>query len=166
MAEPHVGEIRMFAGTYAPVGWAFCQGQLLPISENEVLFQLIGTIYGGDGQETFALPDLRGRVPLHPVNALANGVPGGVEEVTLTANQIPVHTHAPLASTSAGGPSPTGSLPGTSTAVDVYRESAPSTALAGQSVSVSGGSQPHTNLQPYLCVHFIISLYGVFPQQA
>ena len=102
MAQPYVGEIRMFAGNFAPAGWMFCEGQLLPISENETLFQLIGTTYGGDGESTFALPDLRGRLPLHQGNGLILAETGGAEEVTLTVNQIPAHTHAALGSTNTG----------------------------------------------------------------
>ena len=165
MASPHIGEIRMFAGNFAPLGWEFCAGQLVPISENEALFNLIGTTYGGDGQETFALPDLRGRVPLHRGNGIPFPDGGGVEAVTLTVNQTPVHSHPLLASTAAGGPNPAGSVLGTSTAVDMYRETdTVGGNLAPTTVGPSGGSQPHTNLQPYLCVNFIISMFGVYPQ--
>jgi len=163
MAFPYVGEIRMFAGNFPPAGWLFCQGQLLPISENETLFNLIGTTYGGDGQSTFALPDLRGRIPIHQGNGFILAETGGAEAVTLTVNQIPAHSHALLASTGAGGPNPAGSVLATSTAVDVYRESSASVAMAPTSISPLGGSQPHTNFQPYLCVDFIISLFGIFP---
>ncbi len=171
MGTPYVGEIRMFGGNFAPVGWMFCAGQLLPISENEVLFQLIGTTYGGDGQETFQLPDLRGRVPLHQGqgSGLANrviGEQGGVETVTLSAAQIPQHTHSLLASGNVGGSSgPSGRVlaqlpPAT---VELYAEEAPNASLANTSLSPAGGSQPHENRQPFLCVNFIISLFGVFP---
>lgn len=163
MAFPYVGEIRMFAGNFAPAGWLFCEGQLLPISENETLFNLIGTTYGGDGQSTFALPDLRGRIPIHQGNGFILAETGGAEEVTLTVNQIPVHSHALLASTGAGGPNPGGSVLATSTAVDVYRETSASVAMAPTSISPLGGSQPHTNFQPYLCIDFIISMFGIFP---
>ena len=109
MAQPYIGEIRMFAGNFPPAGWMFCEGQLLPISENETLFQLIGTTYGGDGQSTFALPDLRGRVPIHQGNGFILAETGGVEEVTLTSQQIPSHSHALLASTAVGSaPGPAG----------------------------------------------------------
>jgi microcystin-dependent protein len=164
MAQPYVGEIRMFAGNFAPAGWMFCEGQLLPISENETLFNLIGTTYGGDGQSTFALPDLRGRVPIHQGNGFVLAETGGAESVTLTASQIPAHTHALLASLdAAGGTSPANNLPGQSSAVRLYR---PQTANAGMNagaIQSDGGSQPHTNFQPYLCVDFIISLFGIFP---
>jgi microcystin-dependent protein len=163
MAQPYVGEIRMFAGNFAPAGWLFCEGQLLPISENETLFQLIGTTYGGDGESTFALPDLRGRIPIHQGNGFILAETGGAEEITLTVNQIPSHTHALLASTSAGGANPSNNVLGTSTAVDVYRESTASQPLNPQAMAPVGGSQPHTNFQPYLCVDFIISLFGIFP---
>ena len=164
MAQPYVGEIRMFGGNFAPAGWMFCEGQLLPISENETLFQLIGTTYGGDGQETFALPDLRGRIPIHQGNGFILAETGGAEEITLTVNQIPAHGHAMIASlNNAGGSSPTNNLTGQVGASQIYREVAPASPLAPQAVSSTGGSQPHTNFQPYLCVDFIISLFGIFP---
>ena len=163
MAQPFVGEIRMFAGNFAPAGWMFCEGQLLPISENETLFVLIGTTYGGDGQSTFALPDLRGRIPIHQGNGFILAETGGVEQVTLTTQQMPIHKHELRASTGSGGPNPGGSVLATSTAVDVYRESSAGVAMAAASMTGAGGSQPHTNFQPYLCVNFIISLFGIFP---
>jgi microcystin-dependent protein len=164
MAQPYVGEIRMFAGNFAPAGWMFCEGQLLPISENETLFQLIGTTYGGDGQSTFALPDLRGRIPLHFGNGFILAETGGAEEITLTVNQIPAHTHALLATMNPGSTSnPQGSVPANSPNVNVYIEDTTGVNLGPTSVTPVGGSQPHTNFQPYLCVDFIISLFGIFP---
>lgn len=164
MAQPYVGEIRMFAGNFAPAGWMFCEGQSLPISENETLFQLIGTTYGGDGQETFALPDLRGRLPIHQGNSFILAETGGVEEITLTVNQIPNHTHPFLVSTApATQNSPQGSLPGNSPSIDLYIEDTLSASMSPQAITAVGGSQPHTNFQPYLCVDFIISLFGLFP---
>jgi microcystin-dependent protein len=164
MAQPYVGEIRMFAGNFAPAGWMFCDGQLLPISENETLFQLIGTTYGGDGQSTFALPDLRGRVPVHQGNGLILAESGGVEEVTLTVNQIPTHSHPQHGSAGPGNAnSPGGNVTGESAAVKVYVSEAPTASLNAAAVATVGGSQPHTNFQPYLCVDFIISLFGIFP---
>jgi len=167
MSDAYVGEIRMFAGNFAPAGWMFCEGQLLPISEQETLFNLIGTTYGGDGQSTFALPDLRGRVPLHMGNGFTLAETGGVEDVTLTVSQIPAHSHPMLATTTTGGANPQDALLATSTAIDIYRESTPSGAnpMAPNTVASTGGSQPHTNFQPYLCVDFIISLFGTFPSQ-
>jgi len=168
MAQPYVGEIRMFAGNFAPAGWMFCEGQLLPISANETLFNLIGTTYGGDGQSTFALPDLRGRIPLHFGNSLILAETGGVETVTLTVNQIPAHNHALLGSTNTGtGTQPTGNVlanlsVGTNSG---YGTDNPLTTLSPQAISPVGGSQPHDNFQPYLCVDFIISLFGIFPSQ-
>jgi microcystin-dependent protein len=156
----------MFAGNFAPAGWMFCEGQLLPISENETLFQLIGTTYGGDGESTFALPDLRGRIPIHQGSGFILAQTGGAEEVTLTVNQIPAHSHPLLASTDLGSlPDPGGSVPATSrtAGLDLYLEDNPSTNLAPTSISPVGGSQPHTNFQPYLCINFIISLFGIFP---
>jgi len=164
MAQPYVGEIRMFAGNFAPAGWMFCEGQLLPISENETLFNLIGTTYGGDGQSTFALPDLRGRLPLHQGNGFTLAETGGAEEITLTVSQIPAHSHAYLGTSSNSNDAnalnnvvsqPSSGFP--------YINAAPPLAMAPGSVSSTGGSQPHTNFQPYLCVDFIISLFGLFP---
>jgi microcystin-dependent protein len=165
MAQPYVGEIRMFAGNFAPAGWAFCEGQLLPISENETLFQLIGTTYGGDGQETFGLPDLRGRIPVHQGNGFILAESGGTEEVTLSSTQMPVHTH-PMQANNTQGSTPT---PGNTVVlagspnVDLYIQDIANQPLAPGSVTPVGGSQPHTNFQPYLCIDFIISLFGIFP---
>jgi microcystin-dependent protein len=166
MAQPYVGEIRMFAGNFAPAGWMFCEGQLLPISENETLFQLIGTTYGGDGESTFALPDLRGRLPMHFGNEFILAETGGAEEITLTVNQMAAHTHPFLVSTaSATQSAPLNSLPGNSISIDLFLEDTATLALSPSSIGSVGGSQPHTNFQPYLCVDFIISLFGLFPSQ-
>lgn len=166
MAQPYVGEIRMFAGNFAPAGWMFCEGQLLPISENETLFQLLGTTYGGDGESTFALPDLRGRIPIHQGNGFILAETGGAEEITLTVNQIPAHSHPALCSNNtATGTSPNGTVLAAPPDVNTlpYGTDAPVSALVATSISPVGGSQPHTNFQPYLCVDFIISLFGIFP---
>ena len=166
MAQPYIGEIRMFAGNFAPVGWMFCGGQLLPISENEALFQLIGTTYGGDGESTFALPDLRGRLPIHQGNGFILAETGGAEEITLTVNQIPSHSHPMLGSlNTANNNAPANQVLASSAVfgVNPYGTDAPITSLHPQSVGPVGGSQPHTNFQPYLCVDFIISLFGIFP---
>src|SRR3954462_8983996 len=164
MAQPYVGEIRMFGGNFAPAGWMFCEGQLLPISENETLFQLIGTTYGGDGESTFALPDLRGRLPMHFGNEFILAETGGAEEVTLTVNQIPVHSHPFLASSDiANSPNPGSNLVARSGQVNIFLNSNPSSAMSPQFLGPVGGSQPHSNFQPYLCVDFIISLFGIFP---
>lgn len=166
MAQPYVGEVRMFAGNFAPAGWMFCEGQLLPISEYETLFNLIGTTYGGDGQSTFALPDLRGRVPLHFGNGFTLAETGGVETVTLTVSQIPAHTHALLASTIGGDQvSPLGNVLASSFNVTPYINDVSNGSMATSTVTSTGGSQPHNNFQPYLCVDFIISLFGIFPSQ-
>jgi microcystin-dependent protein len=169
MSTPYIGEIRMFGGNFAPVGWAFCDGQSMPISENEALFQLLGTTYGGDGEETFNLPNLQGRVPIHQGAGFQIGQSGGVPSVTLTGQQMPQHGHVLQGSTAtAAGTNPQGTvlahLPdaGVQTA---YGSTAPFGAIDSSSVSPIGGSQPHDNMQPYLAVNFIISLYGVFPQQ-
>ncbi len=166
MAQPYVGEIRMFAGNFAPAGWMFCEGQLLPISENETLFQLLGTTYGGDGQSTFALPDLRGRVPLHQGNGFILAETGGVETITLTVAQIPAHSHPMLGSNRvAVDVNPEGRVPAdTGLAGEFsYLEDVPSQNFHPTAISSVGGSQPHENRQPYLCVDFIISLFGIFP---
>ena len=165
MAQPYVGEIRMFAGNFAPAGWMFCEGQLLPISENETLFKLIGTTYGGDGESTFALPDLRGRIPLHQGSGFILAETGGVEEITLTVNQIPAHTHPLVASTNvAQDTNPQNKVLGQSSGgALLYIQDTPDTNLSPQAITSVGGSQPHNNFQPYLCVDFIISLFGIFP---
>src|SRR5205814_84529 len=164
MAQPYVGEVRMFAGNFAPAGWMFCEGQLLPISEYETLFQLIGTTYGGDGQSTFALPDLRGRLPIHMGNGFTLAETGGAEQITLTQQQIPSHTHAFVATTNPGGTTnPQGNLLASSPNVTLYIEDVTAANLNVASIASTGGSQPHTNFQPYLCLDFIISLFGIFP---
>lgn len=164
MAQPYVGEIRMFAGNFAPAGWMFCEGQLLPISENETLFQLIGTTYGGDGESTFALPDLRGRIPIHQGNGFILAETGGAEEITLTVNQIPAHNHTLLASTDSGNSSTEGMYLAAGQEKLVYSTETGSLIQShANSISPIGGSQPHTNFMPYLCVDYIISLFGIFP---
>ncbi len=164
MAQPYVGEIRMFGGNFAPAGWMFCEGQLLPISENETLFQLIGTTYGGDGQSTFALPDLRGRLPIHQGNGFILAETGGVEDVLLTAAQLPSHTHALAASRDVATlTDPAGNVSAQTGAFDQFQTMPAAQAMAPQSISQVGGNQPHSNMQPYLCVSFIISLFGIFP---
>lgn len=163
MAQPYVGELRMFGGNFAPAGWAFCDGALLPISENETLFNLIGTTYGGDGQSTFALPDLRGRLPMHMGGSYILAETGGVENVTLTVNQIPVHNHAPLAVAGNGNQSTPQNGVWAGAASSIYTSNAPSTPVNATLGQSTGGSQPHDNLMPFLAVSFIISLYGIFP---
>lgn len=172
MSDPFIGEIRMFGGNFAPAGWAFCDGQLMPISENDALFTLIGTTYGGDGQETFGLPNLQSRFPIHAgqgpgiQNNYQLGETGGVESVTLTTNQIPIHNHAYLGSKdTASQNSPVGFMPAASNVVSIYVASAPTANMNAQALQPTGGSQPHDNLQPYLALSFIISLFGIFPTQ-
>jgi microcystin-dependent protein len=168
MSGPYVGEIRMFAGNFAPAGWAFCAGQLLPISENPTLFQLIGTTYGGDGQNTFALPNLQSQVPIHVGPGFALGQSGGAETVTLTTSQMPAHSHVPQctsAQATASGPSGNvWAVPNPS--VTIYSDVAPSLAMSPAAVGSAGGSQPHDNMIPFLVINFIISLFGVFPSQS
>lgn len=173
MAQPYVGEIRMFAGNFAPAGWMFCEGQLLPISENETLFQLIGTTYGGDGESTFALPDLRGRVPIHMGQGpgtsnyiLAES--GGVEALALTTQQIPTHNHPALCVTSGGSASsdPTNGLWQNSDSLQYFFLASSSLGFMGNPnilTTPTGGSQPHENQIPFLCINYIISLFGIFP---
>jgi len=164
MPQPFVGEIRMFGGNFAPVGWMFCEGQLLPITGNETLFQLIGATYGGDGMSTFALPDLRGRLPLHVGNGFALAEQAGVETVTLTVQQIPAHSHPVLASQNAGSSTqPLNNVTAQNASVQIYRAQAPVAPMNAQAVVATGGNQPHDNFQPYLCIDFIISLFGIFP---
>ena len=165
MAQPFVGEIRMFAGNFAPAGWMFCEGQLLPISDYDTLFTLIGTTYGGDGQNTFALPDLRGRIPIHNGNGFILAETGGAEEITLTVNQIAAHSHPFIATSDRGDQiSPAGNLAAGSFNVVPFLNDATTGAFNPGAITPTGGSQPHTNFQPYLCVDFIISLFGIFPR--
>ena len=171
MGQPYVGEIRMFAGNFAPNGWMFCEGQPLPISENDVLFQLIGTTYGGDGEETFNLPNLASRVPIHmgtgpDGTTYQIGEMAGTEQETLSIQQIPNHTHSWLASANTASVlSPNGNVTGDDNATQVYRPGTAAAQFANNAVTPVGGSQPHENTQPFLCINFIISLFGVFPSQ-
>jgi microcystin-dependent protein len=159
----------MFAGNFAPRGWAFCEGQLLAVSQNDALFSLFGTVYGGDGRTTFGIPDLRGRIPIHAgtgpgLSARRLGAKSGSEAVTLATNHLPVHTHEARGSGDAGNtPNPDGNVPA-ATGVDLYINQTPNTALAAP-VSSSGGGAAHNNLMPYLCVHFIVALFGVYPSR-
>jgi microcystin-dependent protein len=168
MAQPYVGEIRMVGFNFAPAGWELCNGQLLPISENETLFNLIGTTYGGDGQSTFAMPDLRGRVPIHPGNGFVQAQIAGEETVTLTVQQIPAHSHTAVAVSGAGNQQTPGgnNWASASTGAKLYSDQAPAVALNPAVVGSSGGNQPHDNLMPFQVVNFIISLYGIFPSQS
>ncbi|MEH3144349.1 MAG: tail fiber protein [Methylobacterium frigidaeris] len=176
MSDPFVGEIRMFAGNFAPSGWALCQGQTLPIASNSTLFSLLGTAYGGDGVTTFKLPDLRGRVPMNwgqgpGLSLRVIGEQDGSETVTLLASQMPAHNHL-LAASSAGGdqPSPAETfiaetIDGTTgNPTDAFASSANAT-MNPAVVTSAGGSESHPNLQPSLCVSFIIALQGIFPSR-
>ena len=171
MAQPYIGEIRMFAGNFAPNGWMFCEGATLPISENEVLFQLIGTTYGGDGEETFNLPNLASRVPIHmgtgpDGTTYQIGEMAGTEQETLTVQQIPSHTHPfTVSGDSAAGNNPVGNVIGKGANIDLFLQDVPTQSMNAASVTPAGGSQPHENTQPFLCINFIISLFGVFPSQ-
>lgn len=176
MATPFLGEIKLFAGNFAPIGWSFCSGQLVSIAENSALFALLGTTYGGDGQVTFALPDCRGRVPLHQgtgseLSSRILGSQGGTETVTLNANQIPAHSHTLLGTTAlanaatASGNSLANSVSGSSYHSGVGRGSTP-VAMNAAALGSSGSSQAHDNVAPSLCVNFIIAMAGVFPSQS
>jgi microcystin-dependent protein len=167
VSNPYVGEIRIFAGNFAPAGWMLCQGQLLPISEYETLFNLIGTTYGGDGQSTFALPNLQSRVPIHTgsngISSYTIGETGGVETVILANTQIPAHNHlVPASSSSATSTSPVGTVPA-AWGSNQYSDAAPTGAM-GAAIQPTGG-QPHDNMVPFLVVNFIISLFGIYPSQ-
>jgi microcystin-dependent protein len=155
----------MFGGSFAPSGWAFCNGQLLPISGNETLFQLIGTTYGGDGVNTFAMPDLQGRIPIHVGTGYALGDKGGTETVTLTTTQIPGHTHVPLCQSANNASSSPANNVWAPTTANLYTASAANTNMNASAIASAGGSQPHENMMPYLVISFIISLFGVYPSQ-
>lgn len=172
--DPFIGEIKMFAGNFAPRGWAFCNGQILSISQNTALFSLLGTMYGGDGRTTFGLPDLRGRSPMHHgagpgLSPHSLGETSGVENVTLLASEMPAHTHQPQADASGGGQSSpanaTWGAGGRGRPPAYAANQAPGAALSSQALATTGGSQPHNNRSPYLGVSFIIALQGIFPSR-
>lgn len=167
MSSPYVGEIRMFAGNFAPAGWMLCQGQTLAISEFDTLFNLIGTTYGGDGQSTFNLPNLSSRVPVHMGGGVTIGQSGGEEEVTLTTSQIPSHNHLPQCNSQNGtSTTPANSVWAANTDAAAYANPISASAnMASQALAPDGGSQPHDNMLPFLCINFIISLFGIFPSQ-
>lgn len=165
MSTPFLAEIRMVAFTFAPKGWALCNGQVLPINQNQALFSLLGTTYGGNGQTTFALPDLRGRSPAHPGTEIQLGQVGGEENHTLTSAEMPAHIHGVKGDAAdASAVSPAGNIWASSSS-NPFSTSAPDTALQQASVSAAGSSQPHPNQQPYLAVNFVIALQGIFPSR-
>jgi microcystin-dependent protein len=170
MAEPFIGELKLAAFTFAPRGWAFCNGQLLPIAQNTALFSLLGTTYGGNGQTTFALPDLRGRVPVHSGSGgqVQLGEQGGTETVTLTSSQLPAHSHVLNGSSDLANASvPGGALPAAKPrgGLSRYATGASDTVMSPGSVGVAGGGQPHNNMQPYLVLAWLIALEGIFPSR-
>lgn len=171
MSNPFVGEIRLFGGNFAPVGWALCQGQTMSIAENDVLFNLIGTTYGGNGSTTFNLPNLASRVPVHQgsgpgLSSYVMGEQTGVESVTLTLNQIPVHNHTVNANAGgASGANPSGMVLASGSAGPPWFASAQAVSLAASALGMDGGNQPHDNMIPFLTINFIISLFGIFPSQ-
>ena len=166
MAQPYVGEIRMFAGNFAPAGWMFCDGQLLPISENETLFNLIGTTYGGDGRVNFGLPNLDGRAPIHMGSGHTLGERGGEQAHTLSISEIPTHVHVANASNNTGSDQvPAGDLLANAAPNNLYGPVQNQTALRANTVGNVGGSQAHLNMQPFLSLSFCIALQGIFPSQ-
>jgi microcystin-dependent protein len=170
MSQPYIGQIKIFAGNFAPQGWVFCDGRLLAIAEYDALFALIGTTYGGDGQVTFAVPDLRGRLAINQgtgpgLSSYSMGQALGSETVTLTPTQLPAHTHAVTANNASGGVTPNG-LTWAVSSQQAYGPSAALQTMNPTSVTASGGSQPHNNIMPYLAVNFILSLFGIFPPQS
>lgn len=171
MSEPFIGEIRMFAGNFAPRDWALCDGQLLQISSNTSLFSLLGTTYGGDGRLTFGLPDLRSRIPIHmgsgPGLSPRNlGSKGGSEKVTVTQNQLPIHTHGFSVSGDGGNEvNPEGKHLAASPNIRVFREATASEPLHANAIQPVGGSQQHNNIMPFTCVNYIIALQGIFPSR-
>jgi microcystin-dependent protein len=172
MADPFVAEIRIFPFNFAPKGWAWCDGQLLPLSQNTALFSLLGTTYGGNGKSNFALPDLQGRAPMHPgqgpgLSLHDLGETGGSQTVTLLESEIPSHSHALTASRADGiEGGPTGQLLATGIGVAAYAAPGATTQLDPSALATSGGDQPHNNMQPYLTFYFCIALQGVFPPRS
>jgi len=172
MSEPYVGEIRMFGGNFAPQGWAFCDGQLLAVNSNDALFSLLGTIYGGDGRTTFGLPDMRGRVPVHMgsgpgLSPRQIGSHGGAEQVTITPAELPSHTHTMTGAADIGNdPNPAGKYLATTSIAAPYFEGAPDASMSGSAIATDDGGQTgHNNVQPFMCVNFIICLYGIYPSR-
>jgi microcystin-dependent protein len=166
MAEPFLGEIRIASFGYAPKGWALANGQLLPINQNQALFSLLGTMYGGNGTTNFALPNLQGRSPVHRGNEVTQGQFGGAFTHTLTLQELPGHTHPMQAATAtAAATSPTNNTFGTVSSTPPYSSESPQTSLGAATVTATGGSQPHDNVQPYLVLNFLIALQGIYPSR-
>lgn len=164
MSEPFLSEIKVVSFNFPPKGWALCNGQLLPINQNQALFSLLGTTYGGDGRVNFALPDLRGRIPIHFGSGHTLGERAGQESHTLTMQEMAQHSHTFSASNASPNQgSPSGNMWASNTGA--YSSAAPDAVMNPASISNAGGSQPHTNLQPYLVLNFIIALQGIFPSQ-
>ena len=165
MSTPYLGEIRLFAGNFAPVGWALCQGQLLAISENDALFSLLGTTYGGDGQNTFALPNLSSRIPVHQGSGYVLGQAAGSETVTLVSAQLPSHGHQVNAVAGQGGTASPSNAVWAAGSIAAYSDASPTVTMSPAAIAPSGGNQPHDNMSPYLVINFIIALEGIYPSQ-
>lgn len=170
MSQPYIGEIRMFAGNFAPAGWALCNGQLLAVSSNDALFSLIGTTYGGDGRTTFGLPEMRGRIAVHAGSSPGGstyqlGARSGAERVTLTTPQLPSHSHTPLGQSANGSAAPTGGFWAASTTQNIYSDQAPALDMNPAAIANTGGGQPHENMMPCLGINFIIALFGIYPSR-
>ena len=171
MSEPFVGEIRMFAGNFAPRGWAYCDGQLLAVSQNDALFSLLGTIYGGDGRTNFGLPDMRGRIPIHAgsgpgLSDRRLGAKSGSETTTVNVDQLPAHTHPSASTNSANEGNPAGNVVADTGSKNIYADdAAPAVNFSSSSSQWVGGSQSHSNMMPYLCIHYIIALFGIYPSR-
>ena len=171
MSEPFVGEIRMFAGNFAPRGWAFCDGQLLAVSQNDALFSLLGTIYGGDGRTTFGLPDMRGRIPIHAgsgpgLSDRRLGAKSGSETATVDVTQLPAHTHSLASTNSVTEGNPAGNVVADTGTKNIYADdAAPALNFSSSASQAVGGSQSHSNMMPYLCINYIIALFGIYPSR-
>src|SRR5215471_4216990 len=164
MSEPFLGEIKIISWNFPPKGWTFCNGQLLPINQNQALFSILGTTYGGDGRQTFGLPNLQGRAPVHVGNGIALGEMGGETSHTLNISELPAHTHMPVGSSNAvSAPAPTGNL--WATKANIFAPTADNNAMNSACITAVGGNQPHENMSPYLVLNFIIALQGIFPSQ-
>ena len=164
MSDPFIGEIKVISFNFAPNGWAFCNGQLLPISQNQALFSILGTTYGGDGRTTFGLPNFQGRMPIHQGQGFNLGQQGGEVTHTLTVNELPAHNHPAMSAATANTASPNGTVWAPADGAAEFAAS-PNTTMSTGAIANTGGSQPHQNEAPYLVLNFIIALVGIFPSR-